>query len=70
MSSDLVIALDRQQGWSNPAARRCPNDGTTVKLEQSKIAHKEHGNLQSTANGFVLVCGVCGYNEPANDPRN
>lgn len=67
-TADLVSALDRQQGWQNPSARKCPNDGQPVKLEQSKQVRKEHGNLQAHASGVVLICGVCGYNEPANNP--
>lgn len=67
MTDNLVLALDMQQGWSNPAARRCPNNGSKVMVGQRP--YTEHGNLQASKTGYELICGICGYNEPANDPR-
>jgi len=68
MTDDLVLALDMQQSYLNPAARTCPNNGT--KVQAGNRPYTEHGNLQASKSGYELICGVCGYNEPANDPRD
>lgn len=67
-TADLVHALDRQQGRLSPDARVCPYEGKPAKLEQSKVTSSEHGNMTAHASGVMLICGRCGYNEPANNP--
>lgn len=65
-TADLVHALDKVQ--ATDAGRVCPNEGKKHKLEHVKVTRTEHGRLQAHASGTVLICGLCGYNEPASNP--
>lgn len=48
--SEMVFALDKKQ--AGPTARTCRNP--------------EHGKLGAHSSGVVLLCAVCGYQEPAS----
>lgn len=65
--ADIIHSLDVKYGWKSPDAVTCPNDGNAVKLPQSGVSHREHGNMVVHQSGAYLVCGVCGAKHPTSD---
>lgn len=63
--ADIVHLLDKKYA-EEPVM--CPNQGRSVTFKSSGKVTEDHGHLAVHGTGTMLVCGVCGFNQPVARP--